>query len=150
MRRFGPRNDGGHQRPHVRAPGVRVGLITTAGFEDSLPTAKGRRVNDGVWSVYPEPIVPRDRIIGVPERIDRDGHVLMPLDPAAAVAAAQRLIDELDCESIAMSFLWSFRNPVHELAAAEAIRDAFPGCRSSPARNARRRSANSSERRTRC
>ena len=61
--------------------GVRVGLVTTAGFEDSLPLAKGRRVSDGIWSVYPEAILPRDRIMGVPERIDRDGHVLVALDP---------------------------------------------------------------------
>jgi N-methylhydantoinase A/oxoprolinase/acetone carboxylase beta subunit/N-methylhydantoinase B/oxoprolinase/acetone carboxylase alpha subunit len=107
--------------------GVRVGLITTAGFEDSLPTAKGRRINDGVWSVYPEPIVPRDRIVGVRERIDREGQVLTPLDPAEAVAAAQQLIEGLGCESIAVSLLWSFRNPVHELAAVAAIRDALPG-----------------------
>ncbi len=107
--------------------GVRVGLITTAGFEDSLPTAKGRRVNDGVWSVYPDPIVPRDRIIGVAERIDRDGQVLVPIDTAAAVEAARRLVDDGGCESIAVSFLWSFRNPVHELAAVAAIRDALPG-----------------------
>ena len=39
--------------------GVRVGLVTTAGFEDSLPLAKGRRVSDGIWSVYPEAILPR-------------------------------------------------------------------------------------------
>ena len=106
--------------------GVRVGLITTAGFEDSLPIAKGRRVNDGVWSVYPEPIVPRARIIGVPERIDRDGHVLVAFDPATAVEAAQRLISQSHCESIAISFLWSFKNPEHEIAAAAAVREAFP------------------------
>jgi N-methylhydantoinase A len=70
--------------------GVRVGLVTTAGFEDSLPLAKGRRVSDGIWSVYPEAIVPRERIMGVRERVDRDGHVLMALDPEAAVEAASR------------------------------------------------------------
>ena len=74
--------------------GVRVGLVTTEGFEDSLPLAKGRRVNDGIWSVYPEAILPRDRIVGVRERIDRDGHVLIALDPEAAVDAARRLVEE--------------------------------------------------------
>ena len=65
--------------------GVAVGLITTAGFEHALPLAKGRRVTDGVWSLYPEPVVPRERIAGVRERVDRDGAVLVALDPAEAV-----------------------------------------------------------------
>jgi N-methylhydantoinase A/oxoprolinase/acetone carboxylase beta subunit/N-methylhydantoinase B/oxoprolinase/acetone carboxylase alpha subunit len=106
--------------------GVRVGLITTAGFEDALPLAKGRRISDGVWSVYPEPIVPRSRIVGVPERIDRDGRVLTPLDPQVAVAAARSLIEHEGAVSLAVSFLWSFRNPEHEHAAVVAIRRAFP------------------------
>ena len=106
--------------------GVRVGLVTTAGFEDSLPLAKGRRVSDGIWSVYPEAILPRDRIMGVPERIDRDGHVLVALDPETAVDAARQLIEEHQVGSLAVSFLWSFRNPDHEFQAVAAIRGAFP------------------------
>jgi N-methylhydantoinase A/oxoprolinase/acetone carboxylase beta subunit/N-methylhydantoinase B/oxoprolinase/acetone carboxylase alpha subunit len=106
--------------------GVRVGLVTTAGFEDSLPLAKGRRVSDGIWSVYPEAILPRERIVGVPERIDRDGHVLVALDPETVVEAARRLIEEHHVVSLAVSFLWSFRNPDHEFRAVEAIRRRFP------------------------
>ncbi len=106
--------------------GVRVGLITTAGFEDELPAAKGRRVNDGVWSVYPEAIVPRTRIAGVRERVDRDGRILTPLDPDEAVEAARRLVGEEGVVSIAVSLLWSFRNPRHEEQATAAIAEAFP------------------------
>ncbi|HLY82647.1 MAG TPA: hydantoinase/oxoprolinase family protein, partial [Acidimicrobiales bacterium] len=107
--------------------GVRVGLITTAGFEDQLPQAKGRRVSDGVWSSYPEAIVPRSRIAGVKERVDRDGRVLVPLDPTDAVAAARRLVSGQGVESIAVSLLWSFRNPRHEEQATAAIVEALPG-----------------------
>lgn len=106
--------------------GVRVGLVTTAGFEDSLPLAKGRRVSDGIWSVYPEAIVPRERIVGVRERVDRDGHVLIALDPDAAVDAARHLVEDHQVASLAVSFLWSFKNPDHEFRAAAAIREAFP------------------------
>jgi N-methylhydantoinase A len=106
--------------------GVRVGLVTTAGFEDSLPLAKGRRIPDGIWSVYPEPIVPRERIVGVRERVDRDGHVLIALDPEAAVDAARVLVEEHQVASLAVSFLWSFKNPDHEFRAVAAIREAFP------------------------
>jgi N-methylhydantoinase A/oxoprolinase/acetone carboxylase beta subunit/N-methylhydantoinase B/oxoprolinase/acetone carboxylase alpha subunit len=106
--------------------GVAVGLITTAGFEDALPLAKGRRVTDGVWSLYPEPVVPRERIAGVHERVDRDGAVLVPLDPDEAVAAARSLV-EAGAVSLAVSLLWSFRNPGHEEQATAAIRQALPG-----------------------
>ena len=96
------------------------------GFEDSLPLAKGRRVNDGIWSVYPEAIVPRERIVGVRERVDRDGHVLIALDPETAVDATRQLVDEHQVASLAVSFLWSFKNPDHEFRAVAAIREAFP------------------------
>ena len=107
--------------------GVRVGLITTAGFEDQLPMAKGRRVNDGVWLSYPEAVVPRVRIAGVDERVDRDGRVLVALDPAQAASAAVRLVSEQGVDSLAVSLLWAFRNPRHEEQATAAIRAALPG-----------------------
>jgi N-methylhydantoinase A len=106
--------------------GRRVGLITTKGFEDQVPMAKGRRLVDDGWVVLPDSIVPRSRIAGVAERIDRDGTVLVPLDPDDVVAAARRLVlDELSA-AIAVSFLWSFKNPSHEDAAVAAIRHEFP------------------------
>ena len=74
----------------------------------------------------PKPILPRRCIVGVPERIDRDGHVLVALDPESAVDAARRLIEEHQVGSLAVSFLWSFRNPDHEFQAVAAIRGAFP------------------------
>ena len=44
----------------------------------------------------------------------------------AAVDAARRLIEEHQVGSLAVSFLWSFRNPDHEFQAVAAIRGAFP------------------------
>ena len=83
-------------------------------------------LEDGVWSLYPEPVVPRSAIHGVHERVDRLGRVLEPLDPAEAAAAA-RLLVEVGAASIAVSFLWSFRNPHHGEQAAAAIRHELPG-----------------------
>jgi N-methylhydantoinase A/oxoprolinase/acetone carboxylase beta subunit/N-methylhydantoinase B/oxoprolinase/acetone carboxylase alpha subunit len=107
--------------------GVRVGVITTAGIEDELPLAKGFRVSDGVWSRYPEPLVPRDRIIGLNERVDRHGEVLKPLDLAEAIAAARVLVDDRAVAVIVVSLLWSFRYPQHEERATAAIMAEFPG-----------------------
>jgi N-methylhydantoinase A len=106
--------------------GPPVGLITTAGFEDQIPLAKGRRILDDGWVAVPEPVVPRHRIVGVAERIDCNGEVLVPLHADDVVAAARHLVDDEGVEALAVSFLWSFRNPCHEDAAVDAIREALP------------------------
>ncbi|HEY6532144.1 MAG TPA: hydantoinase/oxoprolinase family protein [Acidimicrobiales bacterium] len=107
--------------------GPPIGLITTRGFEDMVPLAKGRHVLDDGWVVSPPPIVDRSLIVGVAERIDREGQVLAELDPGDVVAAARRLVDEGGVEAIAVSFLWSFKNPRHEEIAVEAVRLEVPG-----------------------
>jgi N-methylhydantoinase A len=106
--------------------GPPIGLVTTRGFEDMVPLSKGRQVLDDGWVVTPTPIVPRNLVAGVDERIDHDGYVLRPLDPDEAVAAARRLVEEERAEAIAVSFLWSFKNPRHEEAAVAAITHAIP------------------------
>jgi N-methylhydantoinase A len=106
--------------------GPPVGLVTTKGFEQQLPLAKGRRILVDGWVVRPDPLVPRRRIVGVAERIDRDGAVLTPLDPDEVVAAARLLVEREAVEALAVSFLWSFKNASHEEAAVGAIRREFP------------------------
>jgi len=108
--------------------GRRVGLITTKGFEELVAFARGRRVidEDG-WLTPPPAIVALECIAGVDERVDRDGRVVVALDPADAVTAARALVEGQGVESLAVSFLWSFRNPVHEQQAVAAITEAFPG-----------------------
>ena len=53
--------------------------------------------------------------------------MLTPLDPEEVVAAATALVEREQVEALAVSFLWSFRNPVHEEQAVGALVDAFPG-----------------------
>jgi N-methylhydantoinase A len=104
-------------------------LITTKGFEDQLPLAKGRRILDEGRVVHPPSAVPRRRIIGVAERVDRDGRVLVPLEPADVVAAGRELVEGRGAEALAVSFLWSFKNPSHEDAAVDVLRQALPDVR---------------------
>jgi N-methylhydantoinase A len=106
--------------------GRRVGLITTAGFEDLVPIARVRRIPRNGWLVPPDGLIDRDWIVGVAERIDRNGKILSALKAEEAVAAARRLIDRHGVEAIAISFLWSCVNSVHEETAARAIAAAFP------------------------
>ncbi|MCU1463657.1 MAG: hypothetical protein JWO37_3732 [Acidimicrobiales bacterium] len=105
--------------------GRTVGLLTTAGFEDLLPFARGRLVVEDGWLAPPEPLVSRDRIIGIDERIDRRGQVLRPLATEEVVAAGRQLV-EAGAEALAVSFLWSCVEPSHELAAVEALATAVP------------------------
>jgi N-methylhydantoinase A len=107
--------------------GRRVGLLTTRGFESMLPLARGTRVvDDAGWMALPPHIVPPDCIVGVDERVDRAGAVVVPLDPAQVVEAAGRLVDEHGVEAIAVSYLWSFLNPIHERATLDALVDVRP------------------------
>ena len=104
-----------------------VGLITTAGFEELVPFARGRKLNDeDGWLTPPPEIVSPHCIMGVRERVDRDGEVVTPLDRDGVLRAARYLVDEQHVEALAVSFLWSFRNPAHEQEAVEVIREAYP------------------------
>ena len=100
--------------------GRRLGLVTTSGFEDLVPLARGSRVADGGWLVTPPLLVDRARIAGVDERTDRTGTILTAIDPGAAATAVDRLL-ERGAEAIVVSFLWSFRNPANELAVRDEI-----------------------------
>src|SRR5512138_2395200 len=85
--------------------GRRVGLITTHGFEATIPLARGRRVLDEQgWLVMPQPIVPSHWIAGVRERVDRRGTVLQPVSVADVQAAARRLVEDEQVEAIVVSF----------------------------------------------
>jgi N-methylhydantoinase A len=109
-----------------------TGLITTEGFEDTLPSTRGPA---GRWAglgedglKHPvatdraEPLVTEEFIRGVPERVDYKGAVLRDLDEDAVTAAARYLIEEKGVEAVAVSLLWSFYNPEHEQRIAEIVR----------------------------
>jgi len=107
--------------------GRRVGLLVTRGFEHMVPLARGTRVIDAEgWMAMPPPIVVPGAIVGISERVDRDGNVVVPLDPATTVAAVARLREQYAIEALAVSYVWSFVNPVHEAATVSALREAFP------------------------
>lgn len=101
-------------------------LLTTAGFEDVLEI--NRHVRRDIYGLAPDPfptLVPRDRRLGVPERMRADGSVETPLDEAAIPALLQR-IDALGAECVAVSLLHAYANPAHERRLAAMLRDARP------------------------
>jgi N-methylhydantoinase A len=115
--------------------GVRTGLITTRGHEDSLIIGKvfskraGLAERDIVHSSRlqkPEPIVPPELVRGVSERIDVEGDVVVELNEEEATSAIDSLV-EAGVEAIAVSFLWSFVNDAHERRLAELLDERAPG-----------------------
>src|SRR5579862_9287868 len=106
--------------------GRRAGLVTTRGFEDLVPIARVRRVPRQGWLVPPDSLIEREWIVGVAERIDRNGRVLCPLDCAEVLEGVRRLREQHRVEAIAVSFLWSCANPSHEQQAVNAIRMEMP------------------------
>jgi N-methylhydantoinase A len=106
--------------------GRRVGLVTTKGFEDLVPIARVRRIPRQGWLVPPDSLIDREWILGVAERVDRNGTVLRSLDRDELLHGVRLLRERHRIEAIAVSFLWSCVNPAHEQQAVEAIRAEMP------------------------
>jgi N-methylhydantoinase A len=110
----------------IERRGARTALVTTEGFRDVLAMGNESRYDQyDLNIVLPEPLVPRYLRLPVPERLDRDGRVLLPLDEAAVRALAPVLQRE-GVESIAVGFLHSFVNPDHERRAGAILSELLP------------------------
>ena len=118
----------------VERRGSKVGLLTTAGHGDALliMRAHGRAAGLSAAETLrfsatakPTPLVPRSLIREIPERMDVRGEVVVALNEAALRAALRDLL-ATGIESLAIAFLWSFRNPAHELRAREIVREEAP------------------------
>ncbi len=107
--------------------GARTGLVTTEGFRDVLEIGRGNflKMYDVLYR-RPEPLVPRGRSHEVPERLSATGDVLVPLDEEAVRAAARQLL-AAGVESVAIVFLFSYRDPAHEQRAAQIVAAEMPG-----------------------
>ncbi|MFN3937699.1 MAG: hydantoinase B/oxoprolinase family protein [Gemmobacter sp.] len=110
----------------IERKGAALGLITTDGFRDILEMGTEQRYDIyDLFVAFPDPLVPRDLRLTVPERIDARGGVVRPLDEEALRRAAQALVSA-GCEAVAVAFLHAYANPAHEIRAAAIIREAFP------------------------
>ena len=118
----------------IERTGPRLGLITTRGFEETIRVGRSRSWADGLprevvanraRAQRPEPLIPRERIRGVRERVDVFGNVVMPLQDEDALEQIQALVD-LGVRGIVVCLLWSFLHPAHELQIRELIRQEYP------------------------
>ena len=109
----------------VERKGARVGVITTAGFRDVLVMGRQYRYDmQDLLIDLPRPPVRRADILGIPERVDASGQVVVPLNEEAVREAGRSLLGR-GVESIAVCFLHSYSQPRHEQKAAALLRDEF-------------------------
>ncbi len=103
--------------------GARVAFVTTAGFEDTIAIGRQARPHLYRWSNPPAaPLAPAALRFGVAERMLPSGEAAQPPAPAEL----RRLFRELAAaapEAVAVSLLFSFANPAHERAVAQALEE---------------------------
>ena len=116
----------------LEGKGVRCGLMITKGFR-AVYEARGwsqPRGADLLDTFYQKPplLAPQYLTEEVIERLDYEGHVVVPLDEEALRVSARKLARK-GVELIAICFLFSFVNPAHEQRAAEIVAEEAPNCR---------------------
>lgn len=103
--------------------GARVVACATAGFTDLLELRRQERA--GLYDLtlqHPTPLVPSERVVGVPERITPHG-VLVPLTTDDARAVAEAVLAQAP-DTVAITLLHAYGHPQHEQQLAEVVRDA--------------------------
>ena len=118
----------------INRRGVKTGMITTKGFEDTIYIQRAIGRVDGLHPdevrhqaavKKPEPFIHKRLIKGVAERMDSFGNVVTPLNKEEVKQAATELLHE-GCRAIAIAFLWSIQNPAHEEEAARIVSELAP------------------------
>ncbi len=108
--------------------GGKVGLICTAGHEDSIEIRNGHKEDGFRYDPeYPAAtmLVPRYLRKGVRERVISDGTIRTAMIEDD-VRAACELFKAEGVETVAISFVWSVLNTAHERRAAEIVREMLP------------------------
>lgn len=118
----------------IERKGPKLGLITTAGFEDTVFIGRGAQWHDGLpmerkrevaRGRRPVPIIPREMIVGVRERISSDGDVIIPLSEDDVRRGLRQLVDR-GAQGFIVALNWGHVNPKHEEMVRDLIREEFP------------------------
>jgi N-methylhydantoinase A len=110
----------------IERKGARTALLTTQGFRDVIAMGNESRYDQyDLNIVLPEPLVPRHLRLPLPERMDNEGNVLLPLD-GDAVRALIPTLRRQQVESIAVGLLHAFVNPAHERRVRDVLAEELP------------------------
>ena len=108
--------------------GAVTAILTTEGFEDVLELGRMKRSRMYDLAMDPEVptfLAPRRRRLGIRERLDARGQVLVPLDEDAVRRAVPALRAQA-VQAIAVCYLFSFVNPAHERRTREIVAELAP------------------------
>ncbi|WP_163538715.1 hydantoinase/oxoprolinase family protein [Gracilibacillus sp. YIM 98692] len=110
----------------IQRNGAKVAFLVTEGFRDMLSFQRLRLpVPYDFRSRHPEPLVPRDSVFTVKERLQHDGTVVRPLD-MDELERKMDAIKKADVDGVVICFLHSYINPVHELQVKEKMAEQLP------------------------
>ncbi|MDT3698961.1 MAG: hydantoinase/oxoprolinase family protein [Thermincola sp.] len=118
----------------IERKGVKLGLITTEGFEDLIYMGKGGSWGIGIpvrdmrclpKMVKPAPLIPRHLIVGAKERTDSEGRIVAPLNEKDILKKIRYLADQ-GVRGFVVCTVFSHANPVHEQRIRQIIRQEYP------------------------
>ena len=107
--------------------GAKTALLVTDGFADILEIQRGDKEN--VYDLFyqrREPVVPRDMVYPVKERVSAQGEILVPLEKEEIRGIAEELRRK-DVQSVGICFLHSYGYPEHEKKVKEILEEELPG-----------------------
>lgn len=118
----------------IERKGPRIGLVTTAGFESSVPLMRARGYGDGLSHAEqtdlpgadrPKPLIPIPMIVGIEERIDYNGKVCLEVDEDNVRAQVRKLVDQ-GCQGFVVALVNAVVNPAHEKEVEGIILSEYP------------------------
>ena len=110
----------------IQKKGIRLCLFATEHFVDVLEIARLKMPDPyNLKSRRPDPLVPKDRVIPVRERMRSDGRADTPVDERSVVEAVARA-RTLGAEGIVIALINAYRNPAHEQEVAALVRRLAP------------------------
>ena len=110
----------------IERRGAKTALITTEGFRDVIEMRTESRFEQYDLNLnLPEPLLPRQMRFTVAGRVDANGHVLVDIDRAEVETVIDK-IAEAGFESVAVGFIHSYLNPVHEELVRDVLAEKLP------------------------
>jgi N-methylhydantoinase A len=111
----------------IERKGAKTALLVTKGFRDVLEFRREQRYD--IYNLFmslPEPVVPRDLVYGIEERMDAAGQEVVALDHRSLDAAIAQMREQ-QVRSVAVCYLHSYINGAHEQETRTRLESALPG-----------------------
>ena len=106
--------------------GARMAFVTTKGTRDTLVMRRMYREDMyDTRSGEPPPLVTRDNVLEVDERVDHRGRIITPLDEGDVLRAIEH-IKKRKIEAVGICYLFSFKNPEHEIRTRDLVAKHLP------------------------